>query len=308
MTDEADMSTGDFQTADYERPTTASLFHAFPVAQVDLAAKTHTGLVRTNNEDHFFAGRFGHYLDVAATNLPEKDLARRIEEIGYTMIVADGMGGEEGGEVASRLAIRTLIKNILQMPEWLTRFDTGKPQPVIDQTVARYQLIDATLREHAAGNEALSRMGTTMTMAYSFGADLFVANIGDSRAYLLRGGRLEQLTRDQTLAQLLLDRGELTAEQAATHRLRHVLTQVLGGQGEQLQVDIQPVTLQNDDWLLLCSDGLSDMVARPEMERLILAAESADAACQALIDAALANGGRDNVTAVLAHYQFPGAA
>jgi len=307
MIDDSKMATGDYITADYV-PRTTALFQPFPTVEVDMAARSHMGLVRKNNEDHFFAGRWGRFMEVADTNLPEEDMARRVEEVGYAMIVADGMGGEEGGEVASRMAIRTLIKQVMQMPEWLMRADDGRAQPLIDQTVARYQVIDATLRKHAAGNEALSRMGTTMTMAYSVGADLFVANIGDSRAYLLRQGKLQQLTRDQTLAQLLLDRGELTAEQAATHRLRHVLTQVLGGQGEHLQVDVQQIGLHDGDWLLLCSDGLSDMVMDASIERLIKAAPTAAAACQALIDEALANGGRDNVTAALARYKFPGYA
>ena len=312
MTDNANVTTGNVETADLPRhstATTASLFHTFPAVQVDMAALSDMGRVRTNNEDHFYAGRWGRFMEVAATNLPEGELPKRAEEVGYVLLVADGMGGEEGGEVASRLAIRTFIKQVMQLPEWFMRADSsGTEQPFVDRTVERYQRVDATLRQHAERHQALSRMGTTMTMAYSVGADLFLAHIGDSRAYLLRDGQLKQLTRDQTLAQLLVDRGELTPEQAASHRLRHVLTQVLGGQGEQLQVDIQQITLADDDWLLLCSDGLSDMVTDELLGKLIVDSKSADAACQALIDKALEQGGRDNVTAVLAHYRFPGAA
>jgi len=298
-------STDDFQTAEFQQRTT-SIFRPIAAVQVDMAARSHLGLVRKNNEDHFFAGRWGRFMDVADTNLPEGDISGRVEEVGYTLIVADGMGGEEGGEVASRMAIRTLLKHVMQMPEWLMRSIDGQMQPLIDQTIARYQLIDATLRRHAEGHSELSRMGTTMTMAYSFGADLLVANIGDSRAYLLSEGKLRQLTRDQTLAQLLVEKGELTVEQAATHRLRHVLTQVLGGQGEQLQVDVHQIALKDGDWLLLCSDGLSDMVNDESIERLIRGSGTSSAACQSLIDEALAHGGRDNVTVVIAHYGFPG--
>lgn len=304
MSDDLNFSTGDAPTAEPMMKST-SIFRVTPPVHVDMAARSHMGNVRTNNEDHYFAGRWGRFLEVVDTNVPDTDLPRRVEEVGYAMIVADGMGGEEGGEVASRLAIRTLIHNVMEMPEWLMRTENGQGQGIIDRTVARYQLVDDTLRRHAANNLNLARMGTTMTMAYSVGVDLFVAHIGDSRAYLLRDGKLKQLTRDQTLAQLLVERGELSEEQAATHRLRHVLTQVLGGQGEPLQVDVQQVTLRDGDRLLLCSDGLSDMVPHDALEQILTTSPSSAAACQALIDLALVNGGRDNVTAVLAHYGVP---
>lgn len=307
MADETTRSTDEFQTSDLDLRSTTFL-HGAPPLRVDMAALSHVGRVRTNNEDHYFAGRWGRFLDVAATNLEDGQIPLRAEEVGYAMIVADGMGGEEGGEVASSMAIRTMIKLVLQMPEWLMRTENGQAQPIIDRTVERYQKIDATLRQHAERHAGLARMGTTMTMAYSIGFDLFVAHIGDSRAYLYRDGRLRQITRDQTLAQLLVDRSELTPEQAATHRLRHVLTQVLGGQSEQLRVEVEQLALAHDDWILLCSDGLSDMVPDQEIGRLIGRAPTAAACCQALIDRALELGGRDNVTAAVAHYSLPPSA
>jgi protein phosphatase len=145
-----------------------------------------------------------------------------------------------------------------------------------------------------------------MTLAYSIGSDLFVGHVGDSRAYLFRSGRLRQLTRDQTLVQMLVDAGEISREEAASHRMRHVLTYALGQHGGDLPVEAHRLTLADEDCLLLCTDGLTEMVAESQIAEALGRSGSAEEACRTLIEQALEHGGRDNVTAIVARYHFPG--
>jgi protein phosphatase len=144
-----------------------------------------------------------------------------------------------------------------------------------------------------------------MTAAYSLGDDLFVAHVGDSRAYLFRDGKLQLLTHDQTQAQLMADIGMISQKEVARHRLRHVLTSALGGTEKAVRVDIQRLKLTAGDRLLLCTDGLTDMVEDEGISRLIAFSESSNEVCRRLVDLALENGGKDNVTVVLARYSIP---
>jgi len=272
---------------------------------VDVAALTHRGKVRQNNEDQFLVGRTERDLEVLLTSLDQDHIPRHSRETGYGMIVADGMGGEEGGEVASRLAIKTLVELVIQTPDWLMRLDDELAEKLIRRTKDRYRKVDAAIRGEAQSNPSLARMGTTLTVAVSLGADLFVIHVGDSRAYLLRNGQLRQLTRDQTVVQALLDAGVLTRQEAATHKMRHVLTQALGQQAGQLKIEVQRLKLEDGDCLLLCTDGLTEMVPDPEISAVLNNSGKAHEHCQALLDKALDAGGKDNVTVVVAHYSLP---
>src|SRR4029079_9563967 len=135
---------------------------------------------------------------------------------------------------------------------------------------------------------------TTMTVAGSLGTSMILCHIGDSRAYLLRGGELHQLTRDHTVVQSLVESGQLTPEQAATHPRRHVLSRCLSAAGETLEGDFQHWLLADGDTLLLCTDGLTDMVDNITIMTILEGAASSADACQALVAAALNNGGKDN--------------
>jgi serine/threonine protein phosphatase PrpC len=148
-------------------------------------------------------------------------------------------------------------------------------------------------------------MATTLTVAATLGADFLVVHVGDSRAYLFRRGRLEQLTRDHNLAQALADIGAIRPEEAATHRLRHVLTNVVGAKGDEIKVELQHLRLEDGDQVLLCTDGLTDMAADAAIAEVIGRPGPAAAACDALVELALAGGGKDNVTVVLARYHIP---
>jgi PPM family protein phosphatase len=276
--------------------------------QVDLGGLSHQGNVRPNNEDHYLVVRFDRSLQALLTNLPECRSAGRIAEVGYGMVVADGMGGMAAGEVASRLAITTLVHLVLGTPDWIMRPGEHEFEELLRRMAERYRLVGATLNAASWSDPRLTGMGTTMTVAASLGADLFVGHLGDSRAYLLRGGALHQLTRDHTLAQELAERGIIRREEVATHRMRHILTRALGGTADQNEAEVQKLTLADQDQILLCSDGLTDMVDDAAIAAVLGRAASAGEACTALVDLALKNGGRDNVTVVLARYRIPAPA
>jgi PPM family protein phosphatase len=139
------------------------------------------------------------------------------------------------------------------------------------------------------------------------GRDLFVSNVGDSRAYLLREGNLHQLTRDHTCAQELLDMGLIQTEDLATHRLRNRLTKLLGDQVEDARPDVQRLSLENNDCLLVCTDGLTEMVNDAAIADILGCGLPADETCNRLIEEALKAGGKDNVTVIVARYDFSAA-
>jgi protein phosphatase len=215
------------------------------------------------------------------------------------------MGGHAGGEVASRTAVRVLLDLVLQTPDWVMRIDYGWLQEVIRRMEQRVQHIGGALAEMARAQPGLSGMGTTFTLACSLGADLLVVHVGDSRAYLMHQGQLRQLTRDQTVAQRMVEAGVLSAEEAAHHRLRHVLTGVLAADGQQVPVECSHFQLADGDQVLLCSDGLTEMVPEAEVAGVLRRPVTAQDCCRALVDLALEAGGQDNVTVVLARYRFP---
>jgi protein phosphatase len=274
--------------------------------QVDLAARSHQGLVRRANEDHYLVMRFSRRLDALLTSLPADQLPPRSDEVGYGLLVADGVGGAAAGETASRLAISTLVSLVLHTPDWIMSDGSADIEAIMGRFAERYRLVHAALRDQSSSDPTLAGMGTTMTLACSLGTSLVVGHVGDSRAYLLHDGRLHQLTRDHTYAQALMDLGKISADEAARHPLRHVLTRSLGGSQSGAEGDFRRGGLADGDQLLLCTDGLTNMVDDAAIGAILAGAGSADDACQALVDAALEHGGKDNVTVALARYRFPG--
>jgi serine/threonine protein phosphatase PrpC len=272
--------------------------------QVDYGAATHQGRVRTNNEDRYSFCTFGRGLHTLLTNLPDGRLPRRLDERGYGMLVADGMGGAAAGEFAAELAVLTLINLVLDTPDWILSSEEKEAERVLQRMAERYRQIDDLIKDHGDREPELAGMGTTMTVACSLGPRLVLAHVGDSRAYLLRAGAIHRLTKDHTLVQHLLDTGMVQrADQVARH-LRHALVQCLGGDAERCEPEVHQLTLNDGDQILLCSDGLPNMVPDAEIANLLKSSRNAVAACQALVGAALDNGGKDNVTVVLARYSF----
>jgi protein phosphatase len=277
------------------------------LVEIDVDARSHAGYHRAKNEDHFFVTRLSRTLQTMITSLPAEDVPALAEEVNYVMVVADGMGGHAAGELASRMAISALVGLALEVPDWIFTVDQ-EHAPEIEQRSRKYvQEVGAMLVERGRRDAALHGMGTTLTVVRSLGRDLLITHVGDSRAYLLRGGGLHRLTRDHTFAQLLVDSGRLAPDDVAVSRHRHVLTNALGGTVEDVQVDTDQLQLEDGDRLLLCSDGLTDLVDDQTITSILGETTRSSDACERLVQRALDNGGRDNVTVIVAAYRLPEA-
>ena len=272
---------------------------------VDFGAVSHKGKVRPNNEDSFLVMRFERGMQTLLTNLPTDQISDRYQERGYAMFVADGMGGMEAGEVASRTAIGTLVDLIIQTPDWIMRSDAERAEEVLRRMEERFGQLPDALNKRVNSEPNLSGMGTTLTMAVSLGADLVIAHVGASRAYLFSDSQLLHLTSDQTVAQLLADTGVIRREEVSKHHARRVLTGAITASGERAEVELHHLKLIDGDQLLLCSDGLTEMVTDAQISAELEKQGPAENACRALVDLALERGGHDNVTVVLGRYRIP---
>jgi protein phosphatase len=271
---------------------------------VDAAGLTHVGLVRTSNEDHYLISRLGRYFETVSTSLPPEDLPARADDASYSLIVADGMGGHAAGEVASRLAIREMIRLAFELPDWIVRIDDRTSDAAAARSQERIEKLNAMVLAGGQDDPALRGMGCTMTLARNLGRVLQIAHVGDSRAYLLRAGQLHRLTRDHTYVQMLVDSGLMSPEEAATSRSRHVLVNVVGGSSDGVHVDVERAPLNNGDRVLLCSDGLTDGVDDDAIRTALTEASTAADACQRLLARALEGAARDNITVVVAIYSW----
>lgn len=301
----------DMETAEYHlviSPSAADADAPKPFStsvRADFGAVSHPGLVRTKNEDHFFVAQAVREHRLLLSNLPEDHIPVPMGDEGYVMIVADGMGGMAAGEVASRQAIATGLKLIQNSPKWGFKINKKEARELFERVNRHLQEIDRTLTEQSYTDRRLFGMGTTLTAAYSVGVDLFVIHVGDSRAYLFRNGQLRQLTRDHTLAQAMADAGMIAPAEVRYHKRRNVLTNFLGGHKGKVKGDVRWLRLADADRLLVCTDGLTEMVDDAIAEILRRHHEPPEAA-QALLNETLRRGGHDNVTIVLARYHIPG--
>ena len=272
--------------------------------KAEFAACSHPGGRRTN-EDHYLILRLGRHQEILLTSLPEAEAPARFDEAGYGMVVADGMGAGGSGEIASRLAIATLAQLMLHFGKWNLRIDPRTADDIMARARRFYRRVDETVTDSALVDPELSGMGTTLTAAVSAGDALFTAHVGHSRAYLFRNGQLTQLTRDQTSAQRLNDAGRSTPMELAAHDLQHLLTDAIGGHAPGASVQIGHYKLAHNDSVLLCTNGLTDVVDDHSITAILGQPRGLGEQCQVLVDEALARGGADNVTAVLAKYNFP---
>ncbi len=201
-------------------------------------------------------------------------------------VVADGMGGAQAGEVASKAAADAFERDLLDAP----------PERALKETIEAANL---EIHEHARADPSLAGMGTTITAAIVDPAseEVGIGHVGDSRAYRLRGGKLERLTRDHSLVEEMRRKGQLTDAQAEDHPQRSIITRALGPEPE-VEVDVQTVPAQPGDVFLLCSDGLTTMLDDERIAGILGSASSLDSAVRALIDEANRAGGRDNITAL----------
>ena len=269
-----------------------------PPVHVTVSGRTDVGRTRDHNEDTFLVAD----LSTGHTTVEVGDKSYLIGGRGALFMVADGMGGAAAGELASQLAAETIHAHL--MATW-----AKEPEPTREQFAFRVReaVEEANARIHGYAKEHpdVRGMGTTVTAAGVYGADLYLAQIGDSRAYLVRRGVATQLTKDQSLTQRLVDAGELTEEEAEKSERRNIILQALGPD-PQVRVDLTYEQLRRGDVLILCSDGLSGQVKREEFAEHATRLTALDQLCSALIDLANSRGGPDNITVVAARFEGPG--
>jgi serine/threonine protein phosphatase PrpC len=235
------------------------------VTPVLSAAASHVGKVRASNQDSGYVGN-------------------------HLFVVADGMGGHAGGDVASAITVRHLQEQ-----------DHSYPNVEAARDELYHSILDAgkALTEAVSDHPELTGMGTTVSAMIRVGHQMVIAHIGDSRIYRLRNGVLEQITSDHTFVQRLVDSGRITPEEAAVHPRRSVLMRVLGDVDVDPEVDTHVVEIQPEDRWLVCSDGLSGYVSEREIAEILISVDNTEDACEKLILASLAEGAPDNVTCVV---------
>lgn len=253
--------------------------------------RTDVGQVREHNEDNFLVGN----LSTGGRGLMEADRDQRVGARGTTLGVCDGMGGAAAGEVASQLAVDIIYEKLSE----------GAPPKDHDELARRlvHAVEEAGVRifNEARADRTRRGMGTTATVAALMDSRLFVAQVGDSRAYVLRDGKLVQVSRDQSLVNQLIEAGQLTEEEAETFEHNNIILQALGT-AESVQVDLTFVDLREGDTLMLCSDGLSGMIRSDEIREVLCSHEDPLSACKELTDRANGAGGHDNITVIVAKF------
>ncbi len=269
------------------------------------AGRTDVGQNRSSNQDQFLVADLNKSMTIHSTTLPvEAETEFYAGLRAQLLVVADGISGQAGGDIASQIGIGTTAKYVLNTMPWFFALDHGHDDDQQDQLVAAVEDCERAVEEEAAAHPELAGMGTTLTMAYLIWPKMYVVHIGDSRCYLLRNGELSQLTHDHTAAQHLVDDGTFTAEQAARSPLSHILVHSIGSPST-FRPEVSRTNLESGDRVLLCTDGLTSLVDDDRVAELLGGADTPEEATDALIDAANEAGGNDNITAVVSFCHPP---
>jgi protein phosphatase len=271
---------------------------------------TDKGQVRERNEDHFLIASLIKTLDIEQTSLPRPVVEHSVKqssveqssERGHIFVVADGVGGHAAGERASALAIASIERFVLDTFKWFFQFQGHEEDELLAEFQAAIERAHLCVADEGEQHAELAGMATTLTLAYSLQNDLFVAHVGDSRCYLMQQDAFNRVTHDHTVVEELLRSGRITPENAANHRLRHVVTNAVGGGFRSISVEVHKRRLSPGDTLLLCTDGLTEMLEDNQIAAVLRASADPQAACERLIAEANEEGGRDNVTAIVARY------
>lgn len=258
--------------------------------RVDVVGRTDVGRTREHNEDTFIAADLSTGESLPQDGVGEYPAGAR----GLLFVVADGMGGAAAGEIASEMAAQHVLETLRE--RWTPASDDSPLAFVLALRDAA-ELANERIHAFAQAHPEYRGMGTTATIAGLLGDALYLAQVGDSRAYLVRNGRALQITKDQSLMQKLVEAGEITAEEAERSERRNIILQALGPE-PTIAIDLTDQPVRRGDVLVLCSDGLTVLVPPQDIARAVTESSSLDEACCALIDQANEGGGPDNVTIV----------
>jgi protein phosphatase len=267
---------------------------------LDCFGHTDRGRVRRLNEDQFLIADLTKRLRMLQTSVPELDSPEWSRGVsGYLLAIADGMGGVAGGEIASGLAIESVSWYVSRTMPWFYRYQDGREEELEAELRVAVDACQKTVAG-AAAKSHFHQMGTTLTMAYVLWPRVYVVHAGDSRCYLHRNGHLDRMTRDHTVAQRAVEKGILSPAQAERSPLAHTLWNCIGGATDGVNPDIYKATLEANDELLLCTDGLTRKLTDDDVRGILAKAATPEAAARALVNAANEAGGEDNITVVVA--------
>lgn len=264
--------------------------------EIDAYGLTHPGKVRNVNQDNFLLASLRKRMDVLLTSMPEGSLKVEDERLAFFGMIADGVGGGEKGEVASRIALEEITQYVTQSVQSYYAAD-ARQASFIEVLEAAALQTHAEVVRRGVEDSALRGMATTLTVVIGVWPWVYVLQVGDSRYYLYRDAELLRITRDQTMAQELFDQGVLTRTDAFHSRLANVLSSSIGG-----SQTAPVVTRMPSDWNnihLLCSDGLTKHVSDERIKERLATMTSAKQACETLLQDALDDGGSDNVTIIV---------
>jgi len=270
--------------------------------RAEFAARSVRGAQQPVNTDHYLVVRLGRNQETLLTSLPDSSVSSRFDEQAYGMVIGDGMG--PAGETASRLGISALLWLALRFGWWNVRVDDTIAPEIIERITEFYRQIDSAMV--TVNRTSATPLHTTLTCVVTAGRDLFFAHVGHSRAYLLRGGELIQLTRDHTHEAMrneprarLLDVTDVAAD------MKHLLTDAMGAGTNDPQIDIERLQLEHGDFVLLCTNGLTDTVKDEDIARILGSTRSPADQCASLVRRATELGAPDDVTVVGARYHIP---
>lgn len=264
--------------------------HTIPT-KLSVYALSDVGIVRDNNEDSFLV------VDTLSKDGFELPAIREYSLPGAcrVLMVSDGMGGAAAGEVASALAVQTVANELLCTPP-------PNRNQVEQKLTESLHKANQEIALRSVNQPGLHGMGATATTAAIVNNEVFVAQVGDSRAYLIRENDIIQMTTDQSLVNQLVEAGKITEEEAANHPRRNVILQALGNQHE-LDVVVTRYSVQAGDYLLLCSDGLTGQTSKEEIKEIVLGATDIREACRTMVALVNQRGGHDNITVILAKFE-----
>lgn len=272
-------------------------------SEIDVFGLTHQGKVRKTNQDNFLVGTLHKRVDVKYSSLAEgADNISGEERLAFLIMVADGVGGSEHGEAASRLAVESVSQYVSEAMRCYYGVEGGSETSLTEVLEQAARQCHESVCRHAE-EQTIRSMATTLTLFLGVWPWIYLLQVGDSRCYRLSRGELTQVTRDQTMAQELMDLGVMAPAEAENSRLSHVLSSAIGGQSSMPIVTRIPA--EWDSVYLLCSDGLTRHVNDDRIRDVLSSMSSARQACETLLQDALDGGGSDNITIVVGRAVLP---
>ncbi len=278
-------------------------------AKITSAGRTDVGKKRESNQDQYLIADLNKSMQVQSTSL-NLDTQSRLYGMshGKLFMVADGMGGHQGGNRASTLAIDLLINQLLNSMHWFFQMDQEqehREQGFIEDLKRMMQKAHEAIEAESSADQSARGMGTTLTLAYVIWPWMYVVHAGDSRCYLLRGDELRQLTRDHTVSNQLVEKGGMTADEADKSPWSNVLYNALGAGASSVTAEVHKVALEPNDTIMLCSDGLYRYAKDDELRDLMLSELEPSEICRSFIELANFRGGADNITTIVARLEEP---